>query len=378
MIPRPNRDLFAIPESVSYLNCAYMAPQLGPVREAGERALERKSRPWEFTPQDFFDEPDEARELFARLVGGDAEGVAIVPSVSYGMAVAAANLPVGPGRKVLVLDEQFPSNLYPWREVARENGAEVVPVPRPADYDWTGAILESMDDSTAVVTVPNCHWTDGSLVDLAKVRERTLELGAALVVDGIQSVGARPMDVAAVRPDFLVVGAYKWMLGPYGVGFLYVDEKWRDGAPIEHNWINRQGSQDFAGLVDYRDEFQPGARRYDMGERSNFLLLPMVIAAMRQLLEWGVEDISSGIGEITDLVEREAAERGIAAVPRARRGRHMIGLRLGPDAPEDLAARLASRNVFVSVRGDSIRVSPHLHNNEEDVRRLFAALEDLA
>jgi selenocysteine lyase/cysteine desulfurase len=372
-----HRELFGIPDDVAYLNCAYMAPQLGPVREAGERALARKSRPWEFTPQAFFDGPEEVRELFARLVGGDAEGVAIVPSVSYGMAVAAANLPVGRGQRLLVLEDQFPSNLYPWREVARTHGAEVVTVSRPPDYDWTNAVLGSIDDATAVVTVPNCHWTDGSLVDLARVRERTLEVGAALVVDGIQSVGARPVDVASVRPDFMVVGAYKWMLGPYGVGFLYVDEKWRDGAPIEHNWINRRGSQDFAGLVDYRDDFQPGARRYDVGERSNFLLLPMAAAAMRQLLEWGVENVAEGIGRITDLVEREATERGIAIVPRERRGRHMIGLRLGPDAPTDLAARLAARNVFVSVRGDSIRVSPHLHSNENDVRRLFDALDSL-
>jgi selenocysteine lyase/cysteine desulfurase len=371
---RPERRFFGVPEDVAYLNCAYMAPQLLSVREAGEAALARKARPWEFTPQDFFDGPEEVRDLFARLVGGDPAGVAIVPSVSYGIAVAAANLPIARGQKVLVLEDQFPSNLYPWRELAREREARVVVVPRPPDYEWTEAVLGELDDATAVVTVPNCHWTDGSLIDLARVRERTLEVGAALVVDGIQSVGARPLDVREVRPDFLVVGAYKWMLGPYGVGFMYVDEKYRDGRPIEHNWINRRGSQDFANLVDYRDEFQPGARRYDVGERSNFVLLPMAAAAMRQLLDWGVENVEEAIGRITDLVEEQASRHGMETVPRDRRARHMTGLRLGRGVPTDLAARLAAQNVFVSVRGDSIRVSPHLHNTAGDVEKLFAAL----
>ena len=108
-----------------------------------------------------------------------------------------------------------------------------------------------------------------------------------LVVDGTQSVGALPFDVTAIRPDFLVVATYKWLLGPYAAGYLYVAPKHHDGMPIEHNWADRARSEDFTGLVDYRDAFQPGARRYDVGERGNFHLLPMANAALRQLHEWG-------------------------------------------------------------------------------------------
>jgi selenocysteine lyase/cysteine desulfurase len=371
------RELFEIPGEVAYLNCAYMSPQLRPAREIGERAVSRKSRPWEITPDDFFEDSEKARALFARLVGGEADGVAIVPSVSYGIAVAAANVAVSEGQKILVLEDQFPSNVYSWRELAARSGAELVTVPRPADLDWASAILEHLDEKTAVVAVPNCHWTDGSLVDLARVGERAREAGAALVVDGIQSLGAHPFDVREVRPDFLVASAYKWLLGPYGVGFLYSGEEWREGAPIEHNWINRRGSEDFAQLVDYEDTFQPGARRYDVGERNNFVLLPMANEALRQLLDWGVENVSETIGEITDLIEEEAEGRGIEAIPAERRARHMIGLRLGSRVPEDLAARLAGENVFVSVRGESVRVSPHLYNTERDVERFFEVLEQV-
>ena len=368
-------DLFEIPEEISYLNCAYMGPQLREAREAGERSASRKSRPWELTPGDFFAEAEEARELFARLVGGDPDGVAIVPSVSYGMAVATANVPVERGERVLILEDQFPSNVYPWRELARKEGAELEVVPRPEDYDWTRAVLEGIDEQTAVVAVPNCHWTDGSLLDLAEIGQRAREAGAALVVDGIQSLGAQPFDVGAVRPDFLVASSYKWLLGPYGVGFMYVGEAYREGVPVEHNWINRRGSEEFSRLVEYQDAFQPGARRYDVGERSNFALLPVAAIALHRILDWGVESVYETIGGLTDLVEREAGGLGIEAVPRGRRARHMIGLKLGPGAPEDLAARLAAEGVFVSVRGESVRISPHLYNTERDVRRLFSGLE---
>ena len=370
--------LFEIPEEISYLNCAYMGPQLRSSREIGEQAAARKSRPWEITPEAFFEDAEETRALFARLVGADADGVALVPSVSYGVAVAAANVPVEEGQKIIILEDQFPSNVYAWRELAARRSADLVTVPRPDDLDWTAAVLEHLDENAAVVSVPNCHWTDGSLLDLVRVGERAREAGAALVVDGIQSIGAYPFDAGEVRPDFLLASSYKWLLGPYGIGFMYVGEKYRDGTPIEHNWINRRGSDDFSALVSYQDAFQPGARRYDVGERSNFVLLPMASEALHQILSWGVENVSETVGGLTDLIEEGAIQRGIEAIPKEKRARHMIGLRLGPGAPDDLAARLARENVFVSVRGESVRVSPHVYNTNRDVERLFAVLDQVS
>ena len=369
------RDLFEVPDDVAYLNCAYMSPQLRSVREAGERAVGRKSRPWEISPEDFFEDAETIRGLFARLVGGDAGGVAIIPSVSYGIAVAAANVAVDEGQKIVILEDQFPSNVYAWRELATRRAASLVTVARPEDLDWTGAVLGQIGEDTAVVAVPNCHWTDGSLLDLSRIGAAAREAGAALVVDGIQSLGAHPFDVSEVRPDFLVTSSYKWLLGPYSVGFLYAGEWSREGEPIEHNWINRRGSEEFSLLVDYRDDFQPGARRYDVGERSNFALLPMAAEALRRILDWGVDNVSETIGDLTDSIEEGARERGIETIPKGRRARHMTGLRLGPDAPPDLASRLAAQNVFVSVRGKSVRVSPHLYNTPSDGERLFSALD---
>jgi selenocysteine lyase/cysteine desulfurase len=372
MIPN-QRDLFEIPDDVAYLNCSYMSPLSRAVRAAGEAGVARKSQPWRISASDFFAGSEETRALFAQLVGADADGVAIIPSVSYGMALAAANLPVAAGQRMLTLADEFPSNVYAWRDLADRSGATLITIPRPADHDWTAAILAEIDERTALVALPNFHWTDGGRVDLRLVGERARAVGAALVVDGAQSVGAYPFDVAEIQPDFLICASYKWLLGPYSVGFLYAAPHRREGRPLEWNWITRAGSEDFARLVDYRDEFQPGARRYDMGERSNFALLPMAHTALEQILEWDVEEIAATLRRMTNEIATRAIDLGLKTAPAAFRASHLIGLR-AKTLPADLPARLAESQVYVSVRGDSIRVSPHLYNTSADIDRLFATL----
>jgi selenocysteine lyase/cysteine desulfurase len=371
------RHLFELPDDVTYLNCAYMSPQLRSVRAAGEAALGLKAQPWRVRPEDFFSGSEALRAVFARVVGADPEGVALVPSVSYGMATASANLKVREGQRLVVLAEEFPSNLYPWRELARRSRAEIVTVARPEDGDWTRAVLAQVDARCALVALPHCHWTDGSRVDLVRVGQRAREVGAALVVDGTQSVGALPLDVSAVQPDFLVASGYKWLMGPYSLGYLYVAPKHREGVPLEQNWMMRQGSEDFARLVDYRDAYQPGARRFDMGERSNFQLVPMAAAGLEQLLAWGVADIQATLRELTGRAAKGAAALGLEVVPEAHRSGHLLGLRRRGGYAPTVAKTLAGQNIHVSVRGDNLRVSPHLYNTPEDVDRLLAALAPL-
>lgn len=368
------RNLFEIPDEVAYLNCAYMSPLMTAVREAGQAGVARKAQPWRISPHDFFEEPETARTLFGQLIGADADGIAIVPSASYGIGVAAANLPVREGQRIVLLAEQFPSNVYAWRELAARTGAELATVVRPADFDWTRAVLEALDERTAVAALPQCHWTDGGLVDLTRVGERARAVGAALVVDATQSLGAYPFDVARVQPDFLVAASYKWLLGPYSLGFLYVAPRHRNGQPLEFTWTGRAGSEDFTSLVDYLDTYQPGARRYDMGERSNFALMPMAVAALRQLLDWRVEVVQETLRDLTGQVEGEALRLGLEPTPRHRRVDHMLGVRSPHPLPPDLTSRLAGEQVYVSVRGQSIRVSPHVYNTDEDIRRLADAL----
>jgi len=373
MIPC-QRHLFDIPEDVAYFNCAYMSPLLREVREAGERGMARKAQPWKIRPADFFSDSERARGLFAELVNAAAGDVAIIPSASYGVGVAAANLPVKAGQRLLVLADQFPSNLYPWRELAAERGAELVTVARPADGDWTRATLAAIDERTALAALPHCHWTDGGLLDLAAIGARLRAIGAALVIDGTQSVGALPFDVRTIRPDFLIVATYKWLLGPYSLGFLYAAPERQAGRPLEYGWITRAGSEDFAGLVQYRDEFQPGARRYDMGERSNFALMPMAIAALQQLLAWKVAETQASLRACTDRIAERARRLGLQVSAPALRAGHFLGVRFAGGVPPDLPDRLAAQQIYVSVRGDAMRITPHLYNNDTDIERLFAML----
>lgn len=374
MIPC-QRDLFDLPEDVAYLNCAYMSPLLRAVVAAGQAAAARKARPWQIAPSDFFQDMERARGLFARLIGAAPACIAIIPAASYGAALAARNLAVAPGQRIVLLAEQFPSHVYAWQELARQRGAQVVRVPRPEQGGWTTALVPAITPETAVVAVPHCHWTDGSLVDLPAVGARCAEVGAALAVDLTQSAGALPFDVSDVRPDFAFAACYKWLLGPYSVGFLYADPKYHGGEPLEHNWIARAGSEDFARLVDYRDDFQPGARRFDVGEAANFALLPMACAALEQLLAWGVPEIAASLRAKTDAIAAAAADVGLVASDAHLRAGHFLGLRRPGGLPQDLLPRLQERGVHVSVRGDSLRVTPHLYNNEADVARLLEALQ---
>jgi selenocysteine lyase/cysteine desulfurase len=374
-LPRlpPQRELFDIPDDVAYFNCASLAPQLRTSAEAAAIALARRARPWTITSDDWFTGAEERRRLFARLAGLDPEGVALVPATSYGLAVAAANLTASPGQRVLVLAEDYPSNRYTWRRFAGRTGASLVTVERQDGQTWGEAVLQALDERTAVVAVLATHWTDGGSVDLAAVADRAREAGAALVVDASQALGAVPLDLAAIRPDYLVTVGYKWLLGPFGLGYLYVAERHRDGVPLEENWISRLGSEDFGALVDYQDRYQPGARRFDVGQRTHFETTPMAVAALRQLLAWEVPRIAATLGQVTGRIQRAVEAIGLS-LTSSDRVPHMLGIALPAKARAAVAGALAEAGVFAGVRGSSLRVSPHLWTSDQDVERLVDAL----
>ena len=371
----PQRHLFDIPDDVAFLNCAYISPLPKASLAAGAEGLRRKSRPWTIVPADFFTASEAVRRLFAGLINASADDIAFAPAVSYGMAQAAHNIALARSQTIVTLAEQFPSNVYPWMDLAERSGAAFVSVPRPSDDDWTAALLARIDASTGLVAVPHCHWTDGGLIDLAAIGAACRRVGAALCIDATQSVGALPLDVKRIDPDFVAVACYKWLLGPYSLGFLYVAPRRQDGRPIEHNWIARRESDDFAGLVNYKDEFQAGARRFDVGERSNFALMPVAESSLRLITEWSVPRIHATLSRRTNAIaERARADFGIGSVPSDRRAGHYLGLRFAGGIPPELPARLAANKVYVSVRGQAMRVTPHLWNTDEDVERLFAVL----
>ncbi len=373
------RHLFDIPRDVAYLNCAYMSPLLHSAVEAGTAGLRRKARPWEIEVDEFFDDSEALRAAWAELLGAGPDSVALTPSAGYGLSLAANHVKLGPGQRVVLAAEQFPSNVYPWTAKARGAGGEVRFAPRPEDGDWTRAVLAELDERVDIVALPNVHWTDGGIFDLARIGARAREAGAALVVDATQSLGAVPFDVEAIRPDFVAGAGYKWLMGPYSLGYLYAaPQHLEDVTPIEHNWIQKANARDFARLVDYTEDWQPGARRLDCGERSNFALVPAALAAARQVLEWGPGNILGTIAPTTRRLAAAAAELGCTTGHDEHRSPHYLALGLpAGSGPEDLSrvrARLSEQRVFVSIRGDTIRVTPHLYNDVQDAEAFVAAL----
>jgi len=320
------REEFDVPAEITYVNTASLSPLTHRVRDMGERALARRARPWTIADEDWFTEVERLRAL------------------------------------------------------SKRTGAEILTVARPREpgASWTDGVLAALDERVAIVSVPNVHWTDGSLVDLDTVAARARELGARLIVDASQSAGAMPLDVARLRPDYLVSAGYKWLLGPFGVSYLYVAPEHREGEPLEENWINRARSQEFARLVEYRDDYQPGARRFDAGQRTSFHLVPMAVAALEQLLEWEVPRIAATLAETTAEIAEGVAALGYGVADPGARGPHMLGAELPAEPVERVALELARAGVHAAARGRALRISPHLHNTPEEAERLVGALEGLA
>jgi selenocysteine lyase/cysteine desulfurase len=372
------KALFQIPDEITYLNCANMAPQLRAITEAGIEAVRARQSPWMISAQDWFSGAERLRSLAASVFGTDPDGVALIPAVSYGIAIAAANLPLEKGQTLALLDQEFPSNVYAWRELAERKGGKIIHVQRCGVSGWTEALEEAIDKYTAIVAVPQCHWTDGSRIDLVRVSDRARAVGARLVIDASQSLGAQELDLNRISPDFLVTVGYKWLLGPYGLGYLWAAPRWRTtGIPLEYSWLTRAGSEQFSRLTEYTREYRPAARRFDMGEFPQFILAPMAISALEQILQWRVKEIAASLTPLTDRIAELAVENGYSVLPREQRCTHMIGIRNASGIPSGLAALLGQEKIFVSIRGDSIRVAPHLYNDLNDIDRLFDVLRKL-
>ena len=374
------KDRFSLPADSHYLNCAYMSPLSKLVEEAGVAGIRRKAVPMEIRSVDFFTGCDEVRRLFSDLVNAGApDRIAIIPAASYGLATVARNTPVASGQNVVTVGRQFPSNVHSWRRLCQTSGATLRAIDAPLEGPrrtaaWNEAIVAAIDADTAAVALEPVHWTDGTRFDLAAIGTRAREVGAAFVIDGTQSVGAEPFDVTGLEPDALVCAAYKWLTGPYSIGVVYFGPRYDGGVPLEDGWLAREGSRDFSSLVEPAEAYRPGAVRYDVGETPNFILVPMLIAALEQLLDLGVANIARYIGELTKALFADDRLRALGVGDGPPDSPHLFGLRLPPTMdPKEVKARLHERDVFVSVRGRVIRVSPHVYNDREDIEALIGA-----
>jgi len=373
------KHLFNLSEDSIYLNGAYMSPQLRAVTDIGIENLNKKSQPHVITANDFFSEKIVLRQRFARLIDSpDPETIAIIPSVSYGIATAMHNIPFDEGDEIVVLEEQFPSNYYSWKQLETEQRVVIKtiyapPLEKGRGQTWNTRILETISSKTKCVALPIIHWADGTKFDLVAIRKRTDEVGAYLIIDGTQSIGAMPFSVAQIKPDALICAGYKWLLGPYSLGLAFFGERFHNGTPIENNWMNHKDSENFANLVNYNIEFKPKAVRYDVGESSNFILTPMLSEALKQLLTWTPEAVQQYCKTLCEEPIKKLQEAGYFIEEPNDRAHHLFGIYLPEEKNiEELKKLLAGKNIFVSYRGQAIRVAPNVYNDVNDLEKLLS------
>lgn len=371
---------FTLSPGVTFLNCAYMSPMLKSVEKAGINGLRLKRNPVHITGEHFFDTTNALRQAYAKTINADASEIAIIPSASYGIATVAKNVKLQNGQSIVVAGEQFPSNYYAWESLCKSSGGTMKVVSAPDSLKhrgskWNEEILAAIDSSTKVVALGHVHWADGTLFDLKAIRAKTKSVGALLIIDGTQSVGALPFDVKEYEPDALIVAGYKWMMGPYSIGLAWYGPAFSNASPLEENWINRKNSEDFSKLVNYESIYKPGASRFEVGEHSNFILVPMMLKAVEQINRWNPAFIQEYCRTITSDSIRLLQENGFWIEDDSSRGSHLFGIRLPKDKElSHIKLRLQEKKIFVSYRGDVIRVSPNVYNTASDVERLAHAL----
>jgi len=372
--------LFSIAKEVTYLNTASFSPAFKSVEAAGIAAIKRKSQPELRQNSDLFEPTIALRKLFAQLIDeDDYNRVVTMPSVSYGMANVANNVQLKAGEEIIIVEEQFPSNYYIWEHLAKENNAKIITVKQPNDAkDWNAAILNAITDKTALVTIGHIHWANGILFDLKAIRAKTKIHNALLIIDGSQSIGALPFSIKGIQPDALVCAGYKWLFGPYGCALAYYGPYFDHGKPIEQNWANRLGSENLSGLTQYQSEYKTKANRYAMGESGSFIYVKMQTAALKEILNIDLHAFQNYCASISERNLKVLNTSGFTSEHPDIRAKHLFGIKI-PESidKEHLQHTLKANNIYLSFRGEYMRVSCHLFNTEAHFDKLSHTLLNL-
>lgn len=384
------KHLFSLPDEIHYINCATRSPFSKAVEQAGHDALSQHANPFGLHPDDFFAGSARVRSLFSALVHNpDPERIAIIPSVSYGMGVVARNLPNKPGirrgQQIVLVDSEFPSDVYAWDRVRAELDLTLTVVTMPTDSPrgdrWNERILDAIGPDTTLVVTPAVHWMYGIRFDLEAIGKRAREVGAWLAVDGTQSVGAMPFHLDAVQPDALICAGYKWLMGPYSLGLAYFGPAFDEGIPLEESWMNRLDSNQFHRLMDYQPVYRPKAYRYNVGEQTHFIQMPMLETALTQLLNWQPDRIQDYTRALLAPAWASLEALGCSVEPAngsTGRSHHLVGLWL-PDHADPMAVTqaLQAERVSVSARARVLRIAPHLYNTPTDIDALVSVLTNV-
>jgi selenocysteine lyase/cysteine desulfurase len=377
MLPS-QRALFEMPRDICYLNAASYSPLPLRTQDAGRAAVGRKGTPWTLAATFASEQHERARLAAARLINADPPDIALIPSISYGVATAAKLLTIDRGTRVIVLENDHSSPVLEWQTRAEAQGFAVETVRSPDDGDWTSAILAAIERSGAppvsLASISSVHWSDGGLIDVEKVGAALRQRGAKFLVDATQSAGVLAMDVRHLDPDFVIFPTYKWLLGPYGRAFLYIARRHQGGIPLEQISAARRNvrAENEVYFTDLR--YVADARRFDMGERDHFISMEMASIGMEMMAEWGAPAVAQRLLMLTERIAEGFRDIGVSLPDPRFRAPHILSLGFRNGMPAGLVEGLAADGVYVAPRLGRMRVSPHVYNDEDDADRFVTTL----
>src|SRR6266699_3909925 len=361
-----------------YLNNA----SIGPIPERTRRALDeftaKRTAPHLLPDRELQAGLQAARVAVARLINAESSEIALTTNTSFGLNVAARALPLQRGDVVLVSDREFPANVYPWL-LLKKQGVDVELAPcAPEGWPDEDYLVERLHDPRVrVLALSFVQFSNGYRADLARLGAACRANGTFLVVDGIQGVGNSVLDVRETPVDILACGGQKWLLAPWGSGFVYVRRELISVLePPVTGWMAFEGTDDFSRLTEYNPTFRSDARRFEM------VTLPFqdfhgMTASVGMLAELGIDDIAQYARTLHEPVCRWADETGVRVVsPRAEAHRSAI-ICLAPAHPVEAYHALKRAHVVCSLREGAIRLAPHCYNTVEELERVLDVLDQV-
>ena len=359
-----------------YLNNA----SIGPIPERTRRILDafnaKRTAPHLLPDRDLQAGLQAARDVAARLINADTGEIALAVNTSFGLNLAARALPLARGNRVILSDKEFPANVYPWL-LLRKQGIEVELAPcTPEGWPDEAALLERLrDPRVRVLAVSYVQFSNGYRADLKKLSAAARANSTYLVVDGIQGIGNSTLDVRETSVDIIACGGQKWLLSPWGSGFVYVrKELIPQIEPAVMGWMAFEGTDDFTRLTEYNPTFRADARRFEM------VTLPFqdfygMTQSVELLLEIGIPEIAQVTRSLHDPVLRWADRRGIrVSSPREERHRSAI-VCLAPERAVEAYHAIKRAKVVCSLREGAIRLSPHFYNTVEEMEKVVEVLD---
>ena len=373
---------FNLRDGEHYLNCAYKAPLLKSAEEACLKALIRERNPMDITAETCFEEMPTVRQYFGEIINAEASRIAIVPSASYGFTSILNNTQAKKNGHAITVKDEFPSGYLALKKWCSQNDNELKVVsPNPGHQQgrsWQNNILDSINEQTSVVLMSSVHYMNGIKYDLESIGLKCKAVGAQFIVDGTQSVGAMTMDVKTYHIDALVCAGYKWLLGPYSTALTYFSDYYDHGEPIEEAWLNRKNSNIFSKLSDYEEAYRPHATRYNVGETSNFILMPILRTGLKQIIEWTPESIQQYCADLIKPLKAFLKTLNIELEEDAFFCNHIFALQLPKTFDiEKLKENLVKNKIHISVRGDYLRISINVYNDENDIQKLIDTISEM-